>query len=79
VVFYPVPGMPHGQGGPSADEFDMLTVLTDWVENDTAPGTVTATVRPGNEEAPEAVRGETRPVCLYPEVAKADGDGFTCQ
>ncbi|MGR3362961.1 MAG: tannase/feruloyl esterase family alpha/beta hydrolase [Maritimibacter harenae] len=79
VVFYPVPGMPHGQGGPSADEFDMLTVLTDWVENDTAPGTLTATVRPGNEEAPEAVRGETRPLCLYPEVAKADGDGFTCQ
>ncbi|MZR14849.1 tannase/feruloyl esterase family alpha/beta hydrolase [Maritimibacter sp. DP07] len=79
VVLYPVPGMQHGQGGPAADAFDMLSVLTSWVEDGEAPGPVIATVRPGNEEAPEAVRGETRPLCLYPEVAKADGDGFTCQ
>lgn len=79
VAFYPVPGMPHGQGGPSADSFDMLTVLTEWVENGDVPDTVTATVRAENEEAPEAVRGETRPLCVYPQVAKAEGDGFTCQ
>lgn len=79
VVLYPVPGMQHGQGGPAPDAFDMLSVLTDWVENGKAPGPVTATVRAGNEEAPEAVRGEERPLCLYPEVAKADGDGFSCQ
>lgn len=79
VVLYPVPGMQHGQGGPSPDAFDMLTVLTDWVENDTAPASVTATVRADNEEAPEAVRGETRPLCLYPEMAQAEGDTFTCQ
>ncbi|MBV7378565.1 tannase/feruloyl esterase family alpha/beta hydrolase [Maritimibacter dapengensis] len=79
VVLYPVPGMQHGQGGPSADSFDMLTVLTEWVENGDVPDTVTATVRADNEEAPEAVRGETRPLCVYPQVAKAEGDGFTCQ
>ncbi|MAM60374.1 tannase/feruloyl esterase family alpha/beta hydrolase [Maritimibacter sp. UBA3975] len=79
VVLYPVPGMQHGQGGPAPDAFDLLTVLTDWVENGKAPGPVTATVREDNAEAPEAVRGETRPLCLYPQVARADGDGFACQ
>ena len=79
VVFYPVPGMQHGQGGPSPDAFDMLTVLTDWVEDGTAPGPVTATVRADNEDVPEAVRGQTRPLCLYPQVARASGEGFACE
>ncbi|RVV97220.1 tannase/feruloyl esterase family alpha/beta hydrolase [Mesobaculum littorinae] len=85
VRFYPVPGMPHGQGGASADEFDLLAALTDWVEDDVAPDRVTATIRDDNEAAPEAVRGTTRPLCPYPAEPKYQGgdtvtaDNFACE
>ncbi|GGL68892.1 tannase/feruloyl esterase family alpha/beta hydrolase [Wenxinia marina] len=85
AVLYPVPGMPHGQGGTSADEFDLLSELVDWVENGAAPERVAATVRADNEEAPEALRGATRPLCLYPAEAAYQGgdemsaDSFACE
>lgn len=83
--FYPVPGMNHCNGGPAADAFDLLTPLVEWVENGTEPGTVTATARADNDEAPEALRGASRPLCAAPQVARftgsdaADAASFTCE
>ena len=39
--FYPIPNMGHCSGGPSTDQFDMLTPLTEWVENGIAPTSIT--------------------------------------
>lgn len=83
--FYPVPGMNHCHDGPGADAFDLLTPLVAWVEDGTEPGLVTASVRADNEDAPEALRGATRPLCAAPQVARfKDGDAasaasFACE
>ena len=91
--FYRVPGMNHCSGGPTADQFDMLTPLVNWVEKGIAPDSVVATVRGAgnaggvNTELPadwSATR--TRPLCPSPKVAKYSGSGdkelaanFSCQ
>ena len=36
--FYRVPGMNHCSGGPTTDQFDMLTPLVNWVEKGQAAG-----------------------------------------
>ena len=91
--FYRVPGMTHCSGGPTTDQFDMLTPLVNWVEKAQAPGSVVAAARgPGN---PAAVNADvpanwsatrTRPLCAYPKVARYNGSGdiesassFSCQ
>ena len=43
--FFRVPGMAHCAGGPSTDQFDMLTALVDWVEKGRPPDSVTAHAR----------------------------------
>lgn len=84
--YYRVPGMPHGAGGPSTDDFDMFTALVDWVEQDEAPDAILAGVTEGNEEAAAAgFDGITRKLCPYPGVAQYTGDdpssadSFTCE
>ncbi len=71
---YAVPGMPHGPGGVAPDRFDILSELVGWVEQDRAPGAVVATVRGGNEAAPETLRGATRKLCPWPAVARYSGE-----
>lgn len=74
-----VPGMAHCQGGEATlDQFDMLTAITDWVEKDKSPESVTATGR----DFP----GRSRPLCAYPAHAQYNGTGnpedaanFSCQ
>jgi hypothetical protein len=75
--FYRVPGMNHCAGGPSTDQFDMLTPLVNWVEKGEAPESVIASARgagnaggvnpnvPANWSA-----SRTRPLCPYPKVAR---------
>ncbi len=91
--FFRVPGMNHCSGGPTVDQFDMLTPLVNWVEKGIAPDSVIATARGAgntggvNAEVPadwSATR--TRPLCPYPKVAKYSGTGdkesaanFSCQ
>ena len=81
---YAVPGMPHGPGGVAPDRFDILSELVNWVEQDRAPGPVVATVREGNEAAPESLRGATRKLCPWPSVGRYSGedpstaDSFSC-
>ncbi|MDB4837436.1 tannase/feruloyl esterase family alpha/beta hydrolase [Marinomonas sp.] len=69
VRLYPVPGMPHGQGGTSIDQFDMLSPLISWVERDQAPYSVVAATRVTNPEITERMVGITRPLCPYPSYA----------
>jgi len=91
--FYRVPGMGHCSGGPSTDQFDMLTALVNWVEKGQAPDSIVASARgPGNAaganvDVPSTwSAARTRPLCPYPLVARYKGsgsiesaDGFVCQ
>ncbi|MFY9956132.1 tannase/feruloyl esterase family alpha/beta hydrolase [Bradyrhizobium sp.] len=69
-----VPGMYHCSGGPGPNVFDALTPLVNWVENGVAPETITATKFVA--DTPPAVQ-MTRPLCVYPKVAKYNGSGST--
>jgi hypothetical protein len=91
--FYRVPGMGHCSGGPTADQFDMITPLVEWVEQGKAPGSIVATARGAgnaggvNAEVPAAwAPNRSRPLCPYPTVARYKGagslesaDSFACQ
>ncbi len=77
-----VPGMNHCQGGPAADQFDLLTPLVRWVEDGAAPERVVATVRgPGNAGGanPDVPAGwaadRSRPLCAWPKAARYQGSG----
>ena len=69
-----VPGMYHCSGGPGPNTFDALSPLVNWVENGVAPETITATKFVA--DTPPAVQ-MTRPLCVYPKVAKYNGSGST--
>jgi feruloyl esterase len=74
-----MPGVSHCRGGDGPDVFDGLGALEAWVERGEAPVRIhAAKIVDGN-----TVR--TRPLCVYPEVARYDGSGsiddaanFTC-
>jgi feruloyl esterase len=77
-----VPGMGHCSGGPATDQFDALSALVTWVEQGTAPESLTASARgagnPGgvNAELPAAWSAtRSRPLCPYPKVARYNGSG----
>jgi len=77
-----VPGMYHCSGGPGPNVFDALTPLVTWVETGVAPETIVATKFVN--DTPPAVQ-MTRPLCVFPKVAKYTGSGsasfaanFTC-
>jgi feruloyl esterase len=69
-----VPGMYHCSGGPGPNTFDALTPLVNWVEKGVAPETITATKFVS--DTPPAVQ-MTRPLCVYPKIAKYNGSGST--
>ena len=60
-----IPGMTHCGGGPSTDQFDMLTAIEDWVDKDHAPDRIIARGK--------SFPGATRPLCPYPTVARYTG------
>jgi len=63
-----VPGMGHCGGGAAAlDQFDMLSAIVDWVENDKAPDSIISTG--------SAFPGRSRPLCPYPKYAHYKGSG----
>ncbi|MFM2125773.1 MAG: hypothetical protein RL328_2224 [Acidobacteriota bacterium] len=66
-----VPGMAHCGRGDGTDTFDMLTALTQWVEQNKAPESIPAA---------RIVNGQTvrtRPLCSYPATAQYKGTGST--
>ncbi len=69
-----VPGMYHCSGGPGPNTFDALTPLVTWVETGEAPETIVATKFVN--DTPPAVQ-MTRPLCVFPKVAKYSGSGST--
>ncbi len=69
-----VPGMFHCSGGPGPNVFDSLTPLVNWVEQGVAPETIVATKFVA--DTPPAVE-MTRPLCVFPKVAKYKGSGNT--
>jgi hypothetical protein len=80
--YFPVPGMAHCSGGPSTDQFDLLTPLVRWVEQGQAPQAVVATARGAgnaggeNKEVPASWSpNRSRPLCAYPSVATYKGTG----
>jgi feruloyl esterase len=92
--FFRVPGMTHCAGGPSTDQFDLLSALVDWVENGRAPESVVAHARGAgnavgvNRDVPSSWSPDrSRPLCPYPSVARlrpgaADlesADSFHCE
>jgi feruloyl esterase len=68
------PGLYHCSGGPGPNVFDALTPLVTWVEGGPAPETIIATKFVA--DTPPAV-AMTRPLCVYPKVAKYNGSGST--
>ena len=69
-----VPGMFHCSGGPGPNAFDALTPLVTWVETGVAPETIVAT-KFVNDTPPTVQM--TRPLCVFPKVAKYSGSGST--
>ena len=74
-----VPGMLHCGGGPGPNTFDAQTALETWVERGVAPDSLIASQRTNG------VVSRTRPLCVYPKIAKYKGSGdanraesFTC-
>ena len=67
--FFIAPGMGHCSGGPGPNQFDHLTALEQWVEKGVAPEKIIATHSTGGKV------DRTRPLCLYPQVARWKGTG----
>jgi feruloyl esterase len=70
-----VPGMYHCSGGPGPNVFDALTPLVSWVEHGDAPETIIATKFV--HDTPSSGVQMTRPLCVFPDVAKYKGRGST--
>jgi feruloyl esterase len=83
VRLYMAPGMQHCLGGPGPNAFGQLGLpasgegareaLEHWVENGTAPGDLVA-AKYSDDHFSGAVQ-MTRPLCVYPKVAKYKGSG----
>jgi feruloyl esterase len=65
------PGMNHCGGGAGPDQFDMLTALENWVENNQAPDSILAA------KIVDGQTTRTRPLCPVPQVAVYQGTGST--
>jgi feruloyl esterase len=63
------PGMGHCGGGPGPNQFDHLTALEQWVEKGIAPDKLIAS------HSTNGKVDRTRPLCLYPQVARWKGTG----
>jgi len=63
---YMLPGVEHCRGGPGADLVDWLGALDAWVDRGQAPGTLVATRADGKI---------SRPVCVWPQVVRREGEG----
>jgi feruloyl esterase len=79
IRLFMVPAMAHCGGGEGPNDFDRMTAIQSWVEQGKAPETMIAS------HSTKGVVDRTRPLCVYPKVAKYKGSGssddaanFTC-
>lgn len=70
-----VPGMTHCRGGDGANDFDALTALERWREENAAPQKIIATHSTGG--AIDKTIDNSRPLCPYPQAAIYKGSGNT--
>lgn len=71
IRLFMVPGMGHCGGGDGTSTFNLMSALSQWVEQGHAPESIHASrVRNGATD-------RTRPLCAWPQVAKYDGSGST--
>ena len=61
--------MGHCSGGEGPDIFDKMSAITDWVEKSQAPEKIIASKLQNGQVQ------RTRPLCVYPAVAKWNGAG----
>lgn len=73
VTFYEVPGMSHGKGGPSLDQFDVLSPLVSWVEKGKSPYRVISQARADNQDVSKSLAKVKRPLCPFPSIAVYEG------
>jgi len=65
-----------GQAGGNGDpEHDIVVAMYQWVEKGIAPSQIIATRYTGNGRASGVAM--TRPLCVYPKIAKYKGSGDT--
>ena len=84
VRLYVAPGVDHvGYGAPA--NIDMLALLSDWVEQDRAPGSSRPLVHTEQDGKPPFVVKRARPMCEYPKVPRFKGgdmalaNSFSCE
>ena len=65
------PGMGHCAGGNAPTRFDARSALEPWVEKGAAPEKMIAS------QVAQGATVRTRPLCVYPQVAKWSGTGST--
>jgi Tannase and feruloyl esterase len=65
------PGMTHCGGGDGPNTFDSLTAMEQWVEHKQAPDLLVAS------HSTDGKVDRTRPLCVYPQVARYKGTGST--
>ncbi|MSO83326.1 MAG: tannase/feruloyl esterase family alpha/beta hydrolase [Acidobacteria bacterium] len=71
IELFMVPGMYHCQGGPGTDTFNKMAAIEQWVEQGTAPDRIVAS------HMTDGKADRTRPLCVFPKVAKWNGTGST--
>ena len=71
IELFMVPGMLHCQGGPGTDTWNKAAVLDSWVTTGKAPDRITAS------HLTDGKVDRTRPLCVFPKVAKWNGTGST--
>jgi hypothetical protein len=64
-----MPGVFHCNGGVGPDRVDTISPLVAWVERGVAPERLTAAQQVGEKVT------RTRPLCVYPQVARYRGQG----
>jgi feruloyl esterase len=69
--FFLAPGMGHCSGGPGPNQFEMLAAVEQWVERGAAPDRIIAS------HSTNGKVDRTRPLCVYPQVARWKGAGST--
>lgn len=69
IRLFMVPGMAHCSGGDGPNVFDKVGTLDGWVEQGKAPDSITTSHSTNGQV------DRTRPLCLYPQVAKYKGTG----
>jgi feruloyl esterase len=71
IELFMVPGMLHCQGGPGTDTWDKASVVDAWVTTGKVPDRVVAS------HLTDGKADRTRPLCVFPKVAKWNGTGST--